>query len=43
MSGVAQGSQNGGGRSVQSVRVLEVEFLDLCRGMDFSMGEPHVI
>ncbi len=41
--GVVQGSQNGGGRGAWSIRVPEVEFLNHCWGMDFSMGEPHVI
>ncbi len=43
MLGVVQGSQIGGGRGVWSIRVLEVELLDHSWGMDFSMGEPHVI
>ena len=40
---VVQGSQSRGGRGVQSIRVLKVEFLDHSWGVDFSMGEPHVI
>src|SRR5258708_26379610 len=43
MSGAVQGGWSGGGRGVWSIRMLEVEFLNLCWGMDFSMGEPHVI
>ena len=43
MMEVAQGSQSGGGRGAQGIRVLEVELLDHSWGMDFSMGEPHVI
>ena len=36
-----RGTLSGGG--VRGIRMLEVEFLDHCWGMDFSMGEPHVI
>ena len=43
MMEVAQGSQSRGGRGVWSIRVLKVEFLDHGWGVDFSMGEPHVI
>ena len=28
---------------VQTIRVLEVELLNHCWGVDFSMGEPHVV
>ena len=42
MMGAAQG-QSGGGRGAWSIRVLEVELLDHSWGVDFSMGEPHVI
>ena len=38
-----QGSQSGSGRGVQCIRVLKVELLNHGWGMDFSMGEPHVI
>ncbi len=40
---VAQGNWSGGGRGAQSIRMLEVEFLGHCWGVDFSIGEPHVI
>src|SRR5258707_3015434 len=40
--GAARGSWSGG-RSAWSVRMLKVEFLGHCWGMDFSIGEPHVI
>ena len=43
MTEAAQGSQSGGGRGVQHIRVLKVELLDHGWGVDFSMGEPHVI
>ncbi len=43
MAEVVQGSWSGGGRGAWSIRVLEVELLDHSQGMDFSMGEPHVI
>ncbi len=38
-SGVAQGSWSGGGRGAQSVRMLKVEFLSHCWGVDFSIGD----
>ena len=43
MSGVVQGGWSGGRRGVQGVRVSEVELLNHCWGMDFSVGEPHVV
>src|SRR5258707_8637269 len=43
MSRVAQGGQSGGRGGTWGVRVLEVEFLNYCWGMDSQMGEPHVV
>ena len=43
MLGVVQGGWSGGGGGVQGIRVLKVELLDSCWGVDFSMGEPHVV
>ena len=36
-------SQGGSSRGVWGIRVLEVEFLYSGWGVDFSVGEPHVI
>jgi len=43
MLGAVQGGQSGGGGGVQGVRVSKVEPLDHCWGVDFSVGEPHVV
>ena len=43
MSRVVRGGWSSGGRGLWGIRVLEVEFLNHCWGMDLSVGKPHII